>query len=236
MFYCVNLDPRHQHYYRFLWAEKPTTEPNVYKFLRLTMGTVDSPFLAINTVHYHLDQIAKEHPRLITAAEFVREHLYVDDLLGATDDVKVAINLRKDIQEIFSLMRMQITKWTSNSIELLKSIPIEELSPHETFHKTDGKSSQSIEDSENYTFTGDDDIISKTTKCLGMSWVPKEDIFDYHTYESLSKVDVKSLKMSKRGISSILGRIYDPCGLLQPFILKGKLILQDTWTFKCGKG
>ena len=106
---------------------------------------------------------------MFSAAEFVREHLYVDDLLGATDDVKVAINLRKDIQEIFSLMRMQITKWTSNSIELLKSIPIEELSPHETFHKTDGKSSQSIEDSENYTFTGDDDIISKTTKCLGMS-------------------------------------------------------------------
>ena len=42
--------------------------------------------------------------------------------------------------------------------------------------------------------------------------------------------------LSKRGLSSILGRIYDPCGLLQLFILKGKLILQDTWTFKCGKG
>ena len=60
-----------------------------------------------------------------------------------------------------------------------------------------------------------------------MSWVPNTDTFDYHSYESLSNLECKELKLTKRGIYSIIPRIYDPTGLLSPFILKGKLILQS---------
>ena len=108
---------------------------------------------------------------------------------------------------------MRITKWSSNSAALLKTIPKEELSPYEE-----------IEDP-NITFW-DPNIISQTTKCLGMTFCPKTDIFNYNSYEELSRIEGKSLKLTKRGISSIIPRIYDPTGLLQPFILKGKLILQ----------
>ena len=110
---------------------------------------------------------------------------------------------------------MRITKWSSNSAALLKMIPKEELSPYEE-----------IEDP-NITF-GDPDIISQTTKCLGMTFYPKTDIFNYDSYEELSRIEGKSPKLTKRGISSIIPRIYDPNGLLLPFILKSKLILQQT--------
>ena len=69
-----------------------------------------------------------------------------------------------------------------------------------------------------------------------MTFCPKTDIFNYHSYEELSKLEGKALKLTKRGISSIIPRIYDPTGLLQPFILKGKLILQQTWVYRSKEG
>ena len=223
MFYCINLDENYRNYYRFLWNDDPNEEPKIYRFKRLTMGTVDSPFLAINTVHHHLDQTIKTNPKLKQAAEFIKNYLYVDDLIGATDTIEEAIKLREEIQSIFAMMRMRITKWSSNSTELLKTIPKEELSPYEE-----------IKDS-NITF-GDPEIISQTTKCLGMTFCPKTDVFNYNSYEELSKLEGKALKLSKRGISSIIPRIYDPTGLLQPFILKGKLILQQCWVYRSKEG
>jgi len=223
MFYCINLGEQHRDYYRFLWHDNPNEEPKIYRFKRLTMGSVDSPFLAINTVHYHLDQIIKEQPHLKPAAEFIKKYLYVDDLIGATDTIQEAIKLRIEIQKIFAMMKMRITKWSSNSVSLLKTIPKEELSPYEELKEGD------------ITF-GDPDIISQTTKCLGMTFCPKTDVFNYNSYEELSSLEGKALKMTKRGISSIIPRIYDPTGLLQPFILKGKLILQQTWVYRTKEG
>ena len=189
------------------------------------MGSTDSLFLAINTVHYHLEEVVKSHPNLKHAAEFIKKYLYVDDLLGATDTINEAIELRTQIQKIFAMMKMQISKWSSNSIPLLRTIPKEELSPYEEVNKEDI----------DITF-GDPDIISQGTKCLGMSWIPKKDVFNYSSYKGLSEIEEKSLKLTKRGISSLIPKIYDPTGLLQPFILKGKLILQQTWVYKSSKG
>ena len=123
------------------------------------------------------------------------------------------------------MMKMQISKWSSNSIPLLRTIPKEELSPYEEVNKEDI----------DITF-GDPDIISQGTKCLGMSWIPKKDVFNYSSYKGLSEIEEKSLKLTKRGISSLIPKIYDLTGLLQTFILKGKLILQQTWVYKSSKG
>ena len=231
MFYCINLEEKYRDYYRFLWNDNPNEEPKIFRFKRLTMGTVDSPFLAINTVHHHLQLTVKSNPELAKAAEFIKNHLYVDDLLGAVDSEKEAIILREQIQEIFAKMKMRITKWSSNSMALLKTIPKEELSPYEEI-KTKQDSDY---ESSDITF-GDPEIISQSTKCLGMSWTPKTDVLNYNTYESLSQLEGKALKLTKRGISSVIPRIYDPTGLLQPFILKGKLILQSAWTYRKENG
>ena len=66
-----------------------------------------------------------------------------------------------------------------------------------------------------------------------MTWTPKEDMFHYKTYENLDKE--KPSKLTKRGISSLMPSIYDPTGLLQPFIVQGKLSFQAAWTYKIQK-
>ena len=132
-----------------------------------------------------MDQIIETNHKLKQAAEFIKRYLYVDDLIGATDTIEEAIKLRKYIQTIFALMLMRITKWSSNSTDVLETVPKDELSPYEE-----------IRDS-NVTF-GDPEIISQTTKCLGMTFCPKTDVFNYHSYEELSKLEGKALIKQKR--------------------------------------
>ena len=46
----------------------------------------------------------------------------------------------------------------------------------------------------------------------------------------------KKPKFTKRGISSIVPALYDPAGLIQPYIVEGKICLQKAWTYRDNKG
>ena len=71
-------------------------QAEVFRFKRLTMASVDIPFLAINTIHHHhLENVAKTHPELQKTAKFIKDHLYVDGLLEQVDSVEEVIEVRK---------------------------------------------------------------------------------------------------------------------------------------------
>ena len=62
-----------------------------------------------------------------------------------------------------------------------------------------------------------------------MCWSPKEDTLHYKSYDKLS--ETKNPPKTKRGISSIVPSIYDPLGILQPYIIEGKMLLQSAWCY-----
>lgn len=64
------------------------------------------------------------------------------------------------------------------------------------------------------------------TKILGMKWLPKSDVLTYVVRSS--QVDT----LTKRAILSIISRLYDPNGLVEPIITKGKLLMQSLWKAK----
>ena len=108
MFYCINLNEKFRDYYRLLWNDQKDEMPKIYRFKRLTMGTVDSPFLYLETIHYHLDKTAKEYANLKNACELIKKHLYVDDLMAAVNSTTEAIIFREIISDIFAKMKMKI--------------------------------------------------------------------------------------------------------------------------------
>ena len=62
MFYHMYQQEQFRDYYRFLWNfDTNANEPKVYSFRSITMGAKDSPFLAIATIHHHLDQLAQSN-------------------------------------------------------------------------------------------------------------------------------------------------------------------------------
>ena len=64
------------------------------------MGAKDSPFLAIATIHYHLDQLAQSNPEKIWILDLLRKHLYVDDLILSVETIEEAILVRTEITDI----------------------------------------------------------------------------------------------------------------------------------------
>ena len=68
------------------------------------MGTNDSPFLALATIHHHLDHLAQCNPVEIWILDLLRKHLYVYDLILSVDTIKEAILVQKEIMHILGGM------------------------------------------------------------------------------------------------------------------------------------
>lgn len=97
----------------------------------------------------------------------------------------------------------RLTKWLSNSCEILKCFP----------------------NTETVINVNLDLNKLPTERVLGMLWNPNTDYFTF-------KVVNKPSPETKRGILSLTSSIFDPLGILTPFILEGKLIIQFLWKSK----
>ncbi|XP_015116785.1 uncharacterized protein LOC107040961 [Diachasma alloeum] len=67
-----------------------------------------------------------------------------------------------------------------------------------------------------------------TTRILGLSRQPSSDNFVFSTQTN------DELKVCKRNILSEIPQIYDPLGVLSPVVIRGKLLMQETWSGKLG--
>lgn len=64
-------------------------------------------------------------------------------------------------------------------------------------------------------------------KALGMFWNIENDTFGF-------QVAVNTKALTRRAVLSTVSSVYDPLGLVAPFVLKAKLILQELCQIKCG--
>ena len=69
----------------------------------------------------------------------------------------------------------------------------------------------------------------ESTKVLGIQWYPSTDEFGFEGIE----VPV-TLVVTKRLILSCIARIFDPLGLIQPFIISAKIMFQEAWRLGTG--
>eukprot|EP00111_Clytia_hemisphaerica_P014184 TCONS_00041779-protein len=102
----------------------------------------------------------------------------------------------------------RLTKFHSNSRSVIESIPPEERS-------------KSLKDLDMTTDT------IPNERALGMQWCPERDVFTY-------KVQFKEKPSTRRGVLSTVSSMYDPLGLISPFLLEGKKILQEICANKHG--
>ena len=63
-------------------------------------------------------------------------------------------------------------------------------------------------------------------KVLGVFWTPNSDTFTF-------RINLKEKPLTRRGILSTVGSLYDPLGFSAPFSLVGKLLLQELCRSKC---
>ena len=93
MFLQVKLAPEDRDVHRYLWRDlQPNKSPKVYIMQRLTFGVNASRFLAIATVHAHVNKYKEMSPY---AVEEILQNMYVNDCLTGADTVDSILKLQK---------------------------------------------------------------------------------------------------------------------------------------------
>ena len=126
-------------------------------------------------------------------------NFYVDDLLKSMKDVQAAKQLLQNVINMCKSGGFNLTKFMSNSKELLATIPEE-------------KRKEGVKDKD---LSGD----LPNDKALGICWNIEKDTFSF-------KINLDRKPIMKRGLLSMIGLIYDPLGYAAPFVLEGRQILQ----------
>ena len=120
--------------------------------------------------------------------------------------VSEAINLVSELKTLVAEGGFNLTKWTSNSPEVISKVPYSDRSK---------KAQERVLDA----LTDD--------RALGVCWRVYED----HLSFQIQRMDQP---LTKRGILSMLSSVYDPLGLASPFVLKARRIVQNLCRTKIG--
>lgn len=111
---------------RFLWLKdlkKGVSSDNLehFRFCRVPIGVISSPFLLNATIRHHLTKLhLNEHKQNIAS------DIYVDNLVTGTQTVEEALVLYELLKESFGEISMNLREWKSNSKEFMERTPQED--------------------------------------------------------------------------------------------------------------
>jgi hypothetical protein len=193
-----------QNLQRILWT---ADDGRVSEFIILVAvyGTAAAPFLATRCLKKLAEDEEENYP---VASKVLDKQFYVDDLMGGESSTATAIHLQQQLTAIIKAGAMELTKWASNSEEVMATIP--------------ASSRESLE-----ALTLDSDHHSGVIKALGVCWHPKSDEFSFRGFKLQPH-----RKLTKRIMLSELARVFDPLGLLSPFTIGAKILFQELWKEK----
>ena len=203
-FLQVGLKDEDKPYHRFLWREGPNERVREYEWQRHVFGNCGSPCVAIFAIKRHALDYEQSYPR---AVETILHSTIVDDNIDSVNTVEEAIQLLKDLKQIYKEAGMTIAKFSSNKREVM-----------EAFEESDKAAHIKLLEDKDYSS-------EISTKALGVGCDLQTDTLNYEL-----EVEIKEKETwTKRDLASMYGRLYDPLGLLLPYLTLGKKIFQETW-------
>ena len=201
MFHQVLVPEKDRSLLRFLWWENHDTSRKILDFemnVHVFGGTLSPSCCNYALKKTALDNESSYHPDV---ALTLKRNFYVDDLLKSVKDVSTAVKLIQDVSKMCSDGGFRLTKFISNELQVLSSIPTEDR----------GRGVKNVNIS--------DEVDLPTEKALGICWNIEKDTFGF-------KTNLGEKPLTRRGMLSMVSKIYDPLGFAAPFLLKGKRILQ----------
>lgn len=127
MFHQIRVHEEDQDSLRFLWwTNTYEAPPDVYVMQVHIFGAASSPCVANSTLRRVADDIAQDFSPSVIAA--IKGNFYVDDALPSEYVEQSAIHLARDMVDVLARGSFNLTKFTSNSKEVLKTVPSDKLS------------------------------------------------------------------------------------------------------------
>ena len=204
MFYQVKVPPTDRDCLRFLWWPNGNVE-HKYRTYRMTVHPFGGCW-SPSCCTYALQQAAEHSECSKRTKQVIKESFYVDDCLCATPDLDSAQNLAAELRMVLTQAGFTLTKWTSNSRDFITTIPREDQAP-------------SVRDLNMEALP--------VERALGVIWDTERDVLTF-------RITKPSKPETKRGILSVLSSVYDPLGLISPFILNARRIAQELFRRNIG--
>lgn len=228
-FLMVSVAPDDRNTLRFLWVDDVSKEnPRIvaFRFTRVVFGVSSSPFLLNATIRYHLEAHLESHPVVV---ERLLNSFYVDDVITGASTEGEAFSLYQASKEILGEGGFNLRKFATNAVMLQMKIDSCE-SPSQG-EETVSVVSVPVDETYASTVLGPTQRMhSGERKVLGVRWNNSADQLVMDLEEIASAATV--LEPTKRAIVSLVGRFYDPLGLLSPIVIQFKVFLQEMCAMK----
>ena len=207
MFLKVRLDPKDRKFHRFVFKDKD------YEWLVMLFGNRSSPDGSQMVIQANCALHGKDFPE---AVETVMHSCYMDDGADSRETEAQALQLAQELTGLFKLISMPVHKFFSNSDVVCKALDRKTLSKEIHFSEAS-------------------DVIWDSGKVLGMVYaVADGDVFTYSSkFRNVSEIlEVKDGKWTKRNVCRAAASIFDPLGLISPFVVRARVIMQEIWRQK----
>ena len=205
MFNQVKVPPEDSDALRFLWWEDSDLErlPE-FQMTSHIFAATDSPSCA----NFCLKRAAEDRKGRFSdeAVSAVDKYFNVDDFVKSVRTVSEACSLASEVSCLLREAGFILTKWMSNSREVLSNIP-----------EADRAKPTLDLDLENLP----------VERTLSVQWDVEKDAF-------LFKVREPHQPPTKLGILSAVSSLYDPMGFVCPVVLEAKKFLQRLWKLNLG--
>ena len=203
MFHQVRVIPEHQNYLRFLWWPDGDFNQPLHEYAMTVhiFGATSSPCMANLALRKTADLAEGQFG--VKVADIMRRNFYVDDCLASVGSDAEAIALVSNLKDACLLGGFKLAKFCSNNVHVIESLPLDERS----------KSLQKYQ-------LGED---LPGERALGVFWDPNRDVLGFELGKDVGAFHECA---TRRSILSAVATIYDPLGIVAPFVLVAKNILQ----------
>ncbi|XP_062538743.1 uncharacterized protein LOC134207018 [Armigeres subalbatus] len=207
MFHQIRIREEDKSSQRFLWRAKPSEKPTVYLMDVATFGSTCSPASAQFVKNRNAEQHRELYPE---AAKAIVDDHYVDDYLASFSSEEEAAKIASEVRYVHNNGGFQLHNWRSNSATVLERLGEVQPETDKQLNLVDA---------------------AKSERVLGMLWSPSTDELSFSTQmsEEVQTLIRTTTRPTKRQILRCVMTLFDPLGLLSPFIIHGKVLIQDLW-------
>ena len=131
----------------------------------------------------------------------------MDDVLKSVPNTEQAIPVASDLMKLLREGGFRLTKFATNTPELLASIP--------PASRANPKLDLDLDQ-------------LPLERALGVYWDAQSDTFKFKALQAYKP-------STKRGVLSVVSSLFDPLGFLSPFVFTAKNLLQELWRQKLSR-
>ena len=200
MFHQVEVPEGDRDCLRFLWWRDGNLdqEPEHCRMKVHLFGATSSP----SCCNFALQQAIQDYKDLFssTVTSAMERNMYVDDCLLSVDTEDKAKSIIEDMSLLCKKGGFHLEKFVSNRKNVLDSIP----------------EAERAKDVKQWNLDGG----TLTERALGVYWLVDEDAIGF-------KISLTQQPVTRRGILSTVSSVYDPLGIVSPFVMTAKILLQQ---------